>query len=207
MYAAFLTLISTISDLMWGPWTMIFIAFVSVYLTVRTRFFQVTGFLYILRTTFGRMFDRSGDQNRERMTPFQATTTSLAGTVGMGNMAGVSNAFISVAILTFCLSTQIAFFVYFETALVSLLGEDVFRYIKWIYFLPGVVFAGITNVDQLWALANISVAASALPNLVALLMLSGVFITLMKDFLAGENRYATHVTDENRQYVRVASIQ
>jgi len=115
-----------------------------------------------------------------------------------------SNAFISISILTFCLSTQIGFFVYFETALVSLLGEKVFGYIKWIYFLPGVVFAGITNVDQLWALANISVAASALPNLVALLVLSGVFISLMKDYLSGEHKYATRITDENRQYVRMA---
>jgi AGCS family alanine or glycine:cation symporter len=117
----------------------------------------------------------------------------------------VANAFISVAILTFCLSTQIGFFVYFETALVSLFGENVFRYVKWIYFLPGVVFAGVANVDQLWALANISVAASALPNLVALLVLSGVFLKLMHDYLSGENRYATAVTDSNRQYIRMAN--
>ena len=115
-----------------------------------------------------------------------------------------ANAFISVAILTFCLSTQIGFFVYFETALVSLFGETVFGYVKWVYFLPGVVFAGITNVDQLWALANISVAASALPNLVALLMLSGVFMTLMKDYLSGENRFTTEVTDNSKQYIRMA---
>ncbi|MFT5501623.1 MAG: Na+/alanine symporter, partial [Woeseiaceae bacterium] len=38
MFDDFLTAISRISDFMWGPWTMIFIAFVSVYLTVRTRF-------------------------------------------------------------------------------------------------------------------------------------------------------------------------
>jgi len=468
MYQAFLTLVTRISDLMWGPPTMIFIAFVSVYLTFRTRFFQVTNFGYILRRTFGRMFDRSGDQDENRMTPFQATTTSLAGTVGMGNMAGVatalsiggpgaifwmwilaffgmmtkaaevtigvhyrevdehghvhggpmyyinkalgwkslallfsigvtincffsssllqahtvgrafnasyglnpylvtgamaivtasvaiggvrrigrfcetlvpfmtvvyllgslailvsnaaalpgvmgdiltysmapapavggfagaavmaaiqmgmargmlsneaglgtapmvhanaetshpfkqglwgaaevfvdttvvctitafvilssgvlqngttgiemlldavathyspelSKAFVSVAILTFCLSTQIGFFVYFETAMVSLFGENVFRFAKWIYFMPGVIFAGITNVDQLWALANISVAASALPNLVALLLLSGVFLSLMKDYLSGEKRYATAITDDSRQYVRMA---
>ena len=84
-----------------------------------------------------------------------------------------------------------------------MLDEKMFRYIKWTYFLPGVVFAGITNVDQLWALANISVVASAIPNLVALLVLSGVFITLMKDYLSGENHYATRIIDENRQYVRV----
>jgi AGCS family alanine or glycine:cation symporter len=471
LFDTFLALISSISDLMWGPWTMIFIAFVSVYLTVRTRFFQVASFGYIMRNTFGRMFDRSGDQDKERMTPFQATSTSLAGTVGMGNMAGVatalsiggpgaifwmwilaffgmitkaaevtiavhyrdvdehghihggpmyyirkalgwnslavlfsigvaincffsssllqahtvgrafnasygispylvtgamaivtaivaiggvrrigrfcetlvplmtviyliggllilignastipaafgdifryalapapavggfagaavmaaiqmgmargmlsneaglgtapmvhanadtvhpfrqglwgaaevfvdttvvctitaivilssgvlangatgiemlleafathysaaaSNAFISVSILTFCLSTQIGFFIYFETAIVSLFGENVFRYVKWTYFLPGVVFAGITNVDQLWALANISVAASALPNLVALLVLSGVFIQLMKDYLSGDNQFATRIIDKNRQYIRIAAKQ
>ncbi len=41
MHDVFLTLITHISDLMWGPWTLIFIAFVSVYLTNRNRFFQV----------------------------------------------------------------------------------------------------------------------------------------------------------------------
>ena len=469
MYDLFLTAVTTVSDFMWGPWTMIFIAFVSVYLTIRSRFFQVTRFGYILRNTFGGMFNRSGDTDPERMTPFQATSTSLAGTVGMGNMAGVAtalsiggpgaifwmwvlaffgmitkaaevtiavyyrevdehghihggpmyyirkalgwkslavlfsigvtincffsssllqahtvgrafnasygldpylvtgamaivtatvaiggvrrigrfcetlvpfmtvsyliggtiilvanaaevpaaigeifryalapapaiggfagaavmsaiqmgmargmlsneaglgtapmvhanaetphpfrqglwgaaevfidttvvctitafiilssgvlangttgiemlldafatfyspelaNGFISIAILTFCLSTQIGFFVYFETAIVSLFGETFFRYAKWIYFLPGVVFAGITNVDQLWALANISVAASALPNLVALLVLSGVFMTLMKDYISGEHRFATATTDTTRQYIRMAT--
>jgi AGCS family alanine or glycine:cation symporter len=469
MHEAFLHFISRLSELMWGPWTMIFIAFVSVYLSIRSRFFQVTRFGYILRNTFGTIFTRAGDRSRERMTPFQATTTSLAGTVGMGNMAGVAtalsiggpgaifwmwvlaffgmitkaaevtlavhyrdvdenghvhggpmyyiekalgwrslavlfsigvtincffsssllqahtvgrafnasygispylvtglmgivtavvaiggvrrigrfcealvplmtigylfggliilvanaadvpaalaqvfryalapapaiggfagaavmsaiqmgmargmlsneaglgtapmvhanaetphpfrqglwgaaevfidttvvctitaivilssgvlangnsgiemlldafasfysqaaaNAFISIAILTFCLSTQIGFFVYFETALVNLFGEKFFYYFRWVYFLPGVVFAGIGNVDQLWALANISVAASALPNLVALLLLSGVFLALMRDYVSGENRYATAETDSSRRYIRVAN--
>ena len=116
----------------------------------------------------------------------------------------LANAFISIAILTFCLSTQIGFFIYFQTALVSLFGEKFFSYARWVYFMPGVVFAGITNVDQLWALANISVAASALPNLVALLMLSGVFVKLMKDYLSGENRFATAITDDSKQYIRMA---
>lgn len=92
MQDEFLNLINRISDLMWGPWTLVFIAFVSVYLTVKAEFFQVASFGYILRQTFGQLFDRSGDQNPQRMTPFQATSTSLAGTVGMGNMAGVATA-------------------------------------------------------------------------------------------------------------------
>jgi Na+/alanine symporter len=76
--------------------------------------------------------------------------------------------------------------------------------VKWIYFMPGVVFAGITNVDQLWALANISVVVSALPNLVALLMLSGVFVTLMRDYLSENYEYATATVDKNKNYVKVA---
>jgi AGCS family alanine or glycine:cation symporter len=464
----FLYAVNHLSDLLWGPWTMSFIALVSLYLTARSRFFQLTNFAYIIRNTFGRVLERSGGRGEKSLTPFQATATSLAGIVGMGNMAGVAtalsiggpgaifwmwvlalmgmmtktaevtigvhyrefsadgvvrggpmyyirkalgwkslavlfsvgvainciftssllqahtvgrafhagygispflvtgamavvtatvaiggvrrigrfcemlvpsmtalylvsglaivianiaelpgvvsdivryalapapalggfagaavvaavqmgmvrgmlsneaglgtapmihaaaetshpfkqgmwgavevfvdttivctitafvilssgalasgssgiemllvafatyyspglaSAIISIAILVFCLSTQIGFYVYFETALVNLVGEKAFRIVRWLYFLPGVVFAGISNVDQLWALANISVAASALPNLVALLLLSGVFITLMKDYLSGENRFATEVTDSTGEYIRMA---
>lgn len=115
-----------------------------------------------------------------------------------------ANAIISIAIVTFCLSTQIGFFVYFETALVDLFNQRIFGIIKWLYFLPGIIFAGITNVDQLWVLANISVALSALPNLVALLFLSGVFVKLMRDYMSGEKKYSTKLTDENKQYIKVA---
>ena len=80
MYNGFLTLISRISGLMMGTPTMILIAFVYVFLTVRACFFQATRFAYILRSTFGQIFDRSGDRHTARITPFQATATSLAGT-------------------------------------------------------------------------------------------------------------------------------
>jgi AGCS family alanine or glycine:cation symporter len=76
--------------------------------------------------------------------------------------------------------------------------------IKWFYFLPGIIFAGVTNVDQLWVLANISVALSSLPNLVALLLLSGVFLKLMLDYMSGTKKYTTRLTDKNKQYIKVA---
>lgn len=109
---------------------------------------------------------------------------------------------ISVAITTFCLSTQIGFFIYFKTALTELVGKKIFRIIKWVYFLPGIIFAGITNVDQLWQLANISVAVSAIPNLVALLFLSGVFINLMQDYISGKMKYETKLIDESKKYIK-----
>ena len=111
---------------------------------------------------------------------------------------------ISVAIATFCLSTQIGFFIYFETALTELVGKKIFRVIKWVYFLPGIIFAGITNVDQLWQLANISVAVSALPNLVALLFLSGVFLKLMQDYISGDMKYETKLIDKSKKYIKMS---
>ena len=107
----------------------------------------------------------------------------------------VASIIVSVSIATFCLSTQIGFYVIFETSLVDLVGERPFRALRWLYFVPGVVFAGVGDVDRLWVLANIAVAAVSIPNLVALLCLSGVFVTLMQDELSGERAYATANVD------------
>ena len=68
------------------------IAFVSAYLTVKSRFFQISHFKYILSETFFKIFDRPESSSKTSISPFQATTASLAGTVGMGNMAGVATA-------------------------------------------------------------------------------------------------------------------
>jgi AGCS family alanine or glycine:cation symporter len=79
-------------DILWGPWTIIFIASMAVYFTIRSRLFQVVHFPYILKQTLGRLFDTAENEDPNAMTPFQATSTALAGTVGMGNMAGVATA-------------------------------------------------------------------------------------------------------------------
>ena len=44
MFDYFLQVIGQLSEWLWGPWTMAFIAFVSIYLTVKTRFFQINYF-------------------------------------------------------------------------------------------------------------------------------------------------------------------
>ena len=98
---------------------------------------------------------------------------------------------VSGSIATFCLSTQIGFYVIFETSLVNLVGTRPTRVLRWFYFVPGVVFAGFSDVDQLWVLANIAVAVVSIPNLVAMLCLSGVFVTLMRDEITGQRVYAT----------------
>jgi AGCS family alanine or glycine:cation symporter len=111
---------------------------------------------------------------------------------------------ISIAILTFCLSTQIGFFIYYETSIISLFGKKAMTYMKWLYLLPGVLFAGIADVEKLWVFANISVGVCSLPNLVALLALSGAFFKLMRDYLTDKNKFAAAIVDSTKTYVKTA---
>jgi len=116
----------------------------------------------------------------------------------------VAGTMLSSCILTFCLTTQIGFFIYYETALVNVFGKKAVRYLKWLYLIPGILFAGFADVDRLWVFANIAVGVCAIPNLVAVLALSGVFFKLMKDYLNDTNKYATRIVDSSKEYVQIA---
>jgi AGCS family alanine or glycine:cation symporter len=114
----------------------------------------------------------------------------------------VAGAILSFSILLFCLSTQIGFFVYYETAIRDLFGARAMRIAKWLYLIPGILFAGVDHVDKLWAFAEISVGVSSIPNVIGVLALSGAFFELMKDRLSGRNLYVTRLIDTSRRYVR-----
>lgn len=117
----------------------------------------------------------------------------------------VAGVIISFCILTFCLTTQIGFFVYYETSIVSLFGKKSMKFFKWFYLIPGVVFAGVTNVEKLWVFANITVGVCAIPNLIAVLALSGVFFKLKADYMNKKNEYSTKIVDISKKYVRTAT--
>ena len=85
-------ILNGLDKLLWGPWTMLFIGGVALFFTIKSKFFQVSGFSLIWENTFGKMFSKVEIENKGKMSPFQAAATSLAGTVGMGNMAGVATA-------------------------------------------------------------------------------------------------------------------
>ena len=87
-----LATLAIIDSYLWGPWTMAFLAGVAVFFTVTSGVFQLTGVRYIFRNTIGRLASDGERVERQQMTPLQAAATSLAGTVGMGNMAGVATA-------------------------------------------------------------------------------------------------------------------
>ncbi|MFC1730710.1 alanine/glycine:cation symporter family protein [candidate division KSB1 bacterium] len=117
----------------------------------------------------------------------------------------IADALLSFCILAFCLTTQIGFFIYYETAVVNVFGKKPLVFFKWLYLVPGIIFAGVSNVDKLWWFADISVGICCIPNLIAVLALSGVFFVLMKDYLSGKNEYNTAIIDVSKEYVKKAT--
>lgn len=114
----------------------------------------------------------------------------------------VAGALVSFCILTFCLTTQIGYFVYYETSIVNVFGKNAVTVSKWLYLVPGILFAGFADVDKLWVFANICVGGCAIPNLIAVLALSGVVFKLMKDYLIGKNEYSTAAVETSGKYIK-----
>ncbi len=82
MIESFFEIIEKLSAWLWGPWTMFFIAFVSIFLTIKSKFFQIVNFRFIFSQTLGRLFQHKEVNKKGSISPFQATAASLAGTVG-----------------------------------------------------------------------------------------------------------------------------
>lgn len=64
----------------------------GLYFTIGSRFFQFRRFGHIMKNTFGQMFKKDSDNATGILTPFQAVSVALAGTIGVGNIAGVASA-------------------------------------------------------------------------------------------------------------------
>lgn len=81
-------------DTLWGYPMLILLVGGGLYYGIRTGFFQIRCLPLIFRKTFGEMFkkDKNNDNLEGSMSPFQALSTVLAGTVGSGNIAGVATA-------------------------------------------------------------------------------------------------------------------
>ena len=76
----------------WGPVMLVLLVGTGIFLTACTGCIQVRRFGYIMKHTIGSLFKKSDKDHGQNLSPFQAVTTALAGTVGTGNIAGVTGA-------------------------------------------------------------------------------------------------------------------
>ena len=87
--------ICSVTEFLWGTPLMILMVGVGLYLTIGTGLFQLTGIGRWWKKTVGEIFGRKRKApiaGNGEMTPLQTISTVLAGTVGSGNIAGVSAA-------------------------------------------------------------------------------------------------------------------
>ena len=81
----------SISNLVWGPYMLVLLVGTGIYLTFGLKGVTITKIGYAFKMLFqGR--DKSTQEGEGDITPFQALMTSLAATVGTGNIAGVATA-------------------------------------------------------------------------------------------------------------------
>ena len=74
---------------------MILLIAAGIFLTVKTGFFQFRRFGYVVKNTLGKLFNKNmHHQDKGSVSPFQAVTTALAGTIGTGSIAGVATALV-----------------------------------------------------------------------------------------------------------------
>ncbi len=83
-----------INAVVWGIPMLALIIATGIYLTVRTKFFQVTKAKHVANSTFFAIFKKKGvtKSGKKSISQFQALSTALAATIGTGNIAGVATA-------------------------------------------------------------------------------------------------------------------
>lgn len=86
-----MSILEPINSFMWGPVMLVLLVGTGIYLTIRLGGLQFRKLGKAFKITFSRK-SLKGDEKSGDITPFQALTTTLAATVGNGNIAGVATA-------------------------------------------------------------------------------------------------------------------
>jgi len=87
----FFDIIDKLVGLVWGPPLMIMLLGVGITLTVASGFFQFRHIGWIMKNTFGKMAQKAGT-GEGTISPWEAVSVAVGGTVGAGNIGGVASA-------------------------------------------------------------------------------------------------------------------
>ncbi len=88
-------------NILWGVPMLVLIIGTGLFVSIRTKFFQVREFGYALKQTMGKTIKlmagkgNASVNNEKAISPFEAFCTAVSGTVGTGNIVGVTTAIIS----------------------------------------------------------------------------------------------------------------
>ena len=90
------TAIAFVNDNILSIAMMVLLIAAGIFLSIKTRFFQFRKFGYVMKNTVGQLTNKNlHSKDKGSVSPFQAVTTALAGTIGTGSIAGVATALVS----------------------------------------------------------------------------------------------------------------
>lgn len=85
-----------LDGVLWGVPLIALMVVTGLYFTIRSGFFQFRYFGWTMKRTAGQIFAgktaRNNSEGKGMLTPFEAISTAVGGTVGFGNIAGVAAA-------------------------------------------------------------------------------------------------------------------
>lgn len=90
----FIRIVKAIDDFVWGPVMLILLIGTGVILTVRLHFLPWRNLKYALHSVLSKK-SRTVSQGNGDISPFSALMTTLAATIGTGNIIGVATAMVS----------------------------------------------------------------------------------------------------------------
>ncbi|WZL73052.1 sodium:alanine symporter family protein [Clostridiaceae bacterium 35-E11] len=87
-------ILDAIVGFLWGTPLIVGILFTGFYITIRSGFFQFAFFGHVMKNTFGKMLKGKddGDGDKGLLSPIEAVSTAIGGSVGVGNIGGVATA-------------------------------------------------------------------------------------------------------------------
>ncbi len=87
------------SNILWGIPLIVLLIALGVFLSIRTKFLQVRKFGYSIKGTLGdsikQMKKDKKSNSKHTISPFEAFSTAVSGTVGTGNIVGATTAILS----------------------------------------------------------------------------------------------------------------
>lgn len=87
-------ILDSVVSFLWGTPLIVGILFTGFYITLRSGFFQFAFFGHIMKNTFGNLLSKNKEEGSEKglLSPIEAVSTAIGGSVGVGNIGGVATA-------------------------------------------------------------------------------------------------------------------
>lgn len=109
--------------------------------------------------------------------------TSFAFKEGLAWLFGYGDKIITLSVLLFAVSTAISWSFYGDRATDYLFGERAILPYKWIY-VTFVFIGGVASLEPVWAFGDAALGFMTFPNLISLILLSGVLKKMTKEYFA-----------------------